>query len=172
MKFSWMSAPVFLCMLDAQSLEFSRAEWDNPGLAGSSVWLRNDETRPVRIEALFVRDNGIHKYNEIALKAGSVKRYFKVTKPAHGQWARLTPVDGKAVKLRIRAKDSMLVQEFEYGNKLRVKKAKQILADQYVLDLKAIDNTGDSSVVKISQASDSYYIGVNGSWNESDQDED
>lgn len=162
MKFSWMLAPVLLCMLDAQSLEFSRTEWDNPGLAGSSVWLKNDETKAVRIEALFVRDNGIHKYNEIAMKAGTVKRYFKITNPVHGQWARLTPVDGKAVRLRIRPKDSLLIQDFEYGNKLRAKKGKKILADQYVLDLKVVGHTGDSSIVKISQTADNYYIGVNG----------
>jgi hypothetical protein len=172
MKISWMLAPVLVCMLDAQSLEFSKTEWDNPGRAGSAVWLKNGKAQPVRIEALFVRDNGIHKYNEIALKAGAMKRYFKVTNPAHGQWARLTPVDGKAVKMRIRAKDSLLVQEFEYGNKLRAKKAKKVLADQYVLDLKAVDNAGDSSVVKISQTADSYYIGVNGSWAESAPDGD
>jgi hypothetical protein len=157
-------------MLDAQSLEFSRTEWDNPGLAGSAVWLKNDEAKPVRIEAFFVRDNGIRKYSEIALKAGTVKRYFKVTNPAHGQWGRLTPVDGKAVRLRIRPKDSLLIQDFEYGSKLRTKKNKKVLADQYVLDLKVVDNTGDSSVVKISQVADSYYIGANGSWSESTQD--
>ena len=84
MKFSWMLAPVFACMVEAQSLEFSKTEWDNPGLSGSAVWLKNDDTKPVRIEALFVRDNGIRKYNEIAMKAGTVKRYFKVTNPAHG----------------------------------------------------------------------------------------
>ena len=164
MKISWMLAPVLLCALESRSLEFSRTEWDNPGLAGSAVWLKNGDTRPVRIEALFVRDNGIRKYDEIAMKAGAEKRYFKVTNPAHGQWARLTPVDGKAVRLRIRPKDSLLVHDFEYGNKLRAKKGKKVLAEQYVLDLKVVGKTGDSSVVKISQAADSYYIGANGSW--------
>ena len=159
-------------MFDARSLEFSRTEWDNPGLAGSAVWLKNDGTKAVRIQALFVRDNGIRKYNEIAMKAGTVKRYFKVTNPAHSQWGRLTPVDGKAVWLRIRPKDSLLIQDFEYGNRLRTKKNKKVLADQYVLDLKVVDNTGDSSVVKISQAAESYYIGANGSWAESTQDGD
>lgn len=172
MKFSWIWAPVLVCMLDAQSLEFSKMEWDNPGRAGSAVWLKNDKAKPVRIEALFVRDNGIHKYNEVAMKAGAAKRYFKVTKPTYGQWARLTPVDGKVVKLRIRAKDSLLVQDFEYGNKLRAKKNKKVLADQYVLDLKVVDNTGDSSVVKISQTADSYYIGFHDSWTESNPAED
>lgn len=170
MKFSWMSAPVLVCMLEAQSLEFSKTEWDNPGRAGSSVWLKNDKANPVRIEALLVRDNGIRKYGEIAMKAGAAKRYFKVTKPVHGRWARLTPVDGKAVRLRIRAKDSLLIQDFEYGNRLRAKRNKKVLADQYVLDLKVVDNSGDSSVVKISQAADSYHIGVNGSWAESAPD--
>lgn len=162
-------------LIQAQGLgaaEFTKAEWDNPSRPGSSIWIRNPGVMAVRIESFFVRDNGIHTYNEIALKAGPGKRYFKVSHPVHGQWARLTPVDGKAVKLRIRAKDSMLVQEFEYGNKLRAKKGKKVLAEQYVLDLKAIDNTGDSSVVKISQVADSYYIGTNGSWSESDQDGD
>lgn len=172
MKISWVLAPVLVCMLDAQSLEFSKTEWDNPGAAGSAVWLKNDGTRPVRIEALYVRDNGIRKYNEVALKAGTMKRYFKVTNPAHGQWARLTPVDGRAVRLRIRPKDSLLIQDFEYGNKLRAKRSKKVLAEQYVLGLKAVDNTGDSSVVKISQTADSYYIGVNGSWTGSVQDGD
>jgi hypothetical protein len=162
-------------LIQAQGLaaaEFNKAEWDNPSQPGSCIWIKNPGAMPVRIESFFVRDNGIHTYNEIALKAGPGKRYFKVTHPVHGQWARLTPVDGKTVKLRIRAKDSMLVQEFEYGNKLRAKKGKKVLAEQYVLDLKAIANTGDTSVVKISQAADSYYIGANGSWSEPDQDGD
>lgn len=166
MKFSWMSAPVLVCMLEAQSLEFSRTEWDNPGLAGSALWLKNGDAEPVRIEALFVRDNGIRKYGEIAMKAGSAKRYFKVTNPAHGRWARLTPVDGKAVRLRIRPKDSLLIQDFEYGNKLRAKQGKKDLAEQYVLDLKVVVHGGDSSIVKISQTADNYYIGANGSWTE------
>jgi hypothetical protein len=148
-----------------QAAGFTKAEWDNPGKAGGSLWLKNETAAAVRIDSLFVRDNGIHRYGEIAFKAGPAKMVFRVPKAGHGQWARLIP-SGPGGKMRIRARDSLLIQDFEYGNRLAKRKGK-VLADQYVLDLKAVDNTGDSSIVKISQTVDSYYIGANASWTES-----
>jgi hypothetical protein len=157
----WLAAGVLLCLQGPRAAEFSKTEWDNPAQAGSSIWIKNDKARPVRIERLYVRDNGIHRYGEIAMEAGKKKLFFTVDDAKQGQWAKLK---SKApVVIRIRAKDSVLVSGFQYGNRLRPKKkqAKQ-QADQYVLDLKVIDNAGDSSVVKISQTGESYYIGASG----------
>jgi len=154
-----------------QAAGFSKAEWDNPGKAGSSVWLKNGKPTAVRIDFLYVRDNGIHRYGEISMEAGRKKFFFTVGQAKHNEWSRLIPA--APGKIRIRARDSVLVSGFQYGNHLRAKKKPaKILADQYVLELKAVDNTGDSSVVKISQMADSYYIGDNGAWADSGPEKD
>jgi hypothetical protein len=165
-KTLWLAAGFLLCVQGPRAAEFSRTEWDNPAQAGSSIWIRNGKARPVRIERLFVRDNGIHRYGEIAMQAGGKKLFFKVDSAKQGRWAKLKP---KApVVIRIRAKDSVLISGFQYGNRLRPKK-KQVKnpADQYVLELKVIDNAGDSSIVKISQTGESYYIGAASGWPDS-----
>jgi hypothetical protein len=167
----WLAAGLLLSMLGAQGAGFTKTEWDNPAQAGSSIWIKNDKAAAVRIERLYVRDNGIHRYNEIGLEAGKTKSFFKVGKAKQGQWAKLKP-ETPAI-IRIRAKDSVLVSGFQYGNRLQPKKKQaKHLADQYVLELKIIDNAGDSSVVKISQTGDSYYIGASGGWADSGPDKD
>lgn len=166
----WAAAGVLLGVQGPRAAEFSKTEWDNPAQAGSSLWIKNGKAKPARLKLFYVRDNGIHRYGEIALEAGKKKLFFKVEDAKQGQWARLAP-EAPAV-IRIRARDSLLISGFQYGNRLRPKKkqAKQ-LAEQYVLELKVIDNAGDSSVVKISQTGESYYIGASG-WAGSDPDGD
>jgi hypothetical protein len=160
----WVAAGFLLCVQGPGAAEFSRTEWDNPAQAGSSVWIRNGKAKPVRIERLYVRDNGIQRYGEIGLEAGKKKLFLKVDDAKQGQWARLRPEAPAAI--RIRAKDSVLISGFQYGNRLRPKKKQaKHLADQYVLELKIVDNAGDSSVVKISQTGESYYIGAASGWN-------
>ncbi|MDB5107012.1 MAG: hypothetical protein JWP91_4701 [Fibrobacteres bacterium] len=163
MHLNFLAIPMFLLLfLLSESLEFSKTEWDNPGQAGSSVWIRNDKAAPVRVEALFVRDNGIRKYDEVALRVGPAKYVYKVEKAGHGKWARLRPIGGG--KIRIRARDSLFVRGFEYGSRLQGKKAHKVLTQEYVLDLKLIDNTGDSCLVKVSESSSKYYIEGAAEW--------
>lgn len=167
----WLAAGFLLCVQGPLAVEFSKTEWDNPAQAGSSIWIRNDKAAPVRIERLYVRDNGIHRYGEIGMEAGKKKLFFKVDKAKQGEWAKLKPE--APVAIRIRAKDSVLVSGFQYGSRLRPKKKQaKHLADQYVLELKVIDNAGDSSVVKISQTGESYYIGAAGGWADSGPEKD
>jgi hypothetical protein len=159
----WAAAGLLLCVQGLGAAEFSRSEWDNPAQAGSSIWIRNDKAKPVRIERLFLRENGIHRYVEIGMEAGGKKLFFKADGAKQGQWFKLES-EAPAV-IRIRAKDSVLISGFRYGNRLRPKKKQaKHLADQYVLELKIIDNAGDSSVVKISQTGESYYIGAASGW--------
>jgi hypothetical protein len=171
MKFRWMLVPLLVCAHEARSLEFSKEEWDNPGQAGSSIWLRNEKAAPIRIESLFIRDNGIRKFDEVAMEMGTAKLSFAVEKGRHGHWARLVPSGKKPFKIRIGARDSLFVRGFQYGNRLKAKNRK-ILAEEYVLDLKLVDNTGDSSVVKVSESASHYYIGGNAGWADSGPEAD
>ena len=141
----------------SQSLEFSKPEWIDPGQPGSSVWLKNGTTRPIRIESLFLRNDGFQASDEVALNLGRKKYFFAAEKGKAGQWARLVPKKGDG-KIRLRAKDSLLVTGFEYGKRLKAKRSRKILAEEYVLDLKWIDNTGDSAVLKVSQSAPAYII--------------
>ncbi|MEO6094645.1 MAG: hypothetical protein ABIW76_02850 [Fibrobacteria bacterium] len=168
-KWAWLAAGFLLCVQGSRAAEFSKAEWDNPAQSGSSIWIRNGKAAPVRIKRLYVRDNGIHRYGEIGIKAGKKKLFFKVDSAKQGKWVKLKTQ--APVVIRIRAKDSVLISGFQYGNRLRPrKKQAKHVAEQYVLDLKAIDDAGDSSVVKISQTGENYYIGASGGWPGSEQD--
>ncbi|MDQ3000220.1 MAG: hypothetical protein M3Y08_02990 [Fibrobacterota bacterium] len=141
----------------SESLEFSRPEWTDPGQPGSSVWLKNETSNPIRIESLFLRNDGFQTSDEVALSLGRKKYFFAAEKGKAGKWTRLIPRKGDR-KIRLRANDSLLVAGFEYGNRLKAKRPRKILAEEYVLDLKWIDNAGDSAVVKVSQSAPAYII--------------
>ncbi len=151
--------PMLLLLESSQSIEFSQAEWNNPSQAGSSLWLNNRKRKPVTIEAFYVRNKGFQISDEMALTIGPRKYFFVAEKVKRGQWTRLRPKDKR--KIRIKAKDSLMVNGFEYGSRLKAKKASKLLSEEYVLDLKLVDNTGDSSIVKVSESTTKYYINGN-----------
>jgi hypothetical protein len=161
MRLRWLVTMLFLSLsaVDSRALEFSQAEWNNPSQAGSSLWLKNRTRKPVTIKAIYVRDKGFKVADEIALTIGTRKYFFVAEKVKRGQWTRLRPRDKK--KIRLRAKDSVMVLGFEYGSRLKAKKQSRLVSEEYVLDLKLVDSAGDSSIVKVSESATKYYINGN-----------
>jgi hypothetical protein len=149
--------PLLLPLLNAGALEFSKPEWNNPSKPGSSIWLKNGKNKPVRIESAYMKTDGFLTGDEVALKLGRGTYFFKAEKGKPGQWARLKPTKGER-KIRIRGGDSLFAAGFEYGNRLKAKKPKKVVKEEYVLDLKLVDDTGDSAVVKVSEAPTRYII--------------
>jgi hypothetical protein len=156
MNLKLLLIPIFVFLHDSESVEFSQAEWINPSQPGSSLWLKNRKPRPVIVESAFVRNIGFQTSDEIALSVGPSRFFFKAGQGGQGQWIRLNPKGKK--KIRLRARDSLMVHGFEYGSRLNAKKQSKVLSEEYVLDLKLVDNAGDSSVVKISESAPKYYI--------------
>ena len=153
---SKMSLPILLCLGLCGSAEFSRPEWINPGQAGSSVWIKNRRDHAIALDTLYLRNIGFQSYGEVALNAGTRRAYYAVEKNRQGKWARLIPKPGK--RIWVRAHDSLMLSDFECGSRLLPgKKAKQA-AEDFTLDLKLIDNWGDSAKVKLSQMVPRYYI--------------
>jgi hypothetical protein len=152
--------PIVVLLHKSESVEFSQGEWTNPSQPGSSLWLKNGKPRPVVVDSLFVRNIGFQTSDEIALSAGKTRYFFKAGKGKQGQWIPLTS-KGKMKKIRLRARDSLMVHGFEYGSRLRAKKQLKVLSEEYVLDLKLVDNAGDSSIVKVSESAPKYYIDGN-----------
>lgn len=148
---------VLILLRPSESLEFSKPEWTDPGQPGSSVWLKNGKPRSVRIESVFLRNDGFQTSDEVALSLGGKKYFFEAEKGKAGTWTRLIPAKGDR-KIRLRANDSLLVTGFEYGTRLKAKKPIKALDEEYVLDLKWIDNGRDSAIVKISQSAPTYII--------------
>jgi hypothetical protein len=149
--------PILVPLLNASALEFSRPEWNNPSKPGSSIWLKNGKGKPVRIESAYMKTDGFLTGDEVALKLGQGTYVFKAEKGKAGRWTRLKPVKGEK-KIRIRGGDSLFAAGFEYGNRLKAKKPKKVVKEEYVLDLKLVDDTGDSAVVKVSEAPTRYII--------------
>jgi hypothetical protein len=157
MNLKLLLIPVFILLRSSESIEFSQTDWTNPSQPGSSLWLKNGRAKPVIVESVFVRNIGFQTSDEIALSAGKTRYFFKAGKAKQGQWIRLDP-KGKMKKIRLRARDSLMVHGFEYGSRLKAKKQSKVLSEEYVLDLKLVDNTGDSSIVKVSESAPKYYI--------------
>lgn len=147
----------------AENLEFSKPEWTDPKRTGSTVWLKNGKPRAISIKAMYVRNDGIRTGDELALKLGRQKNYFKVEAGAPGEWRRLLPDGGRAI--RMRARDSLLVHGFEYGSGLKARQ-KRRLAETFVVDLKVIDYKGDSCVVRVTETEPNYFIGPRSGRNE------
>ncbi|HKP96977.1 MAG TPA: hypothetical protein VJ385_14600 [Fibrobacteria bacterium] len=157
MNLKLLLIPLFLLLRNSGSIEFSKSEWTNPSRPGSSVWLKNGKKKAVRIESVYVKNDGFRTGDEVALKLGRGTFFFTAGKGKAGQWTRLRPRKGEK-KIRIRARDSLFAAGFEYGNRLKAKKAGKVLEEDYVLDLMLVDDTGDSAIVKISESAPKYII--------------
>lgn len=154
---SLLFSPFLLFLSEARALEFSKPEWDNPGRSGSSLWLRNEAKRPVRIASAFVRHDGFQAGDEIALNIARRLRIYAVEPGPPGHWRRLIPRDRKEIWMK--ARDSLLLHGFRYGSDLKSGK-KAVQAKEYVLDFKLVDHRGDSCLVKISETTPDYGIPV------------
>lgn len=155
MRFAILSLLMLVQLVAAENLEFSKPEWTDPKRTGSTVWLKNSKPRAVYIKSLFLRNDGIRTGDELAMNLGRLKYYFKVEAGGPGEWRKLLPNGGKAI--RMRARDSLLLHGFEYGSGLKAKK-KRSLAETFVLDLKMIDYKGDSCVVRVIETEPNYFI--------------
>lgn len=157
MNLKLLLIPLLLLLRNSESIGFTNAEWNNPSHPGGSVWLKNEKNKPIVIASVFVKNDGFHIGNEIALKLGKRTFFFRAAKGSAGHWTRLIPQKG-GKKIFLRAKDSLFASGFEYGNGLQAKKPKRKVAEEYVLDLKLVDAAGDSATVKISESSPKYII--------------
>ena len=135
---------------------FSRAEWINAGRTGSSVWIKNGGNRAVTLDALFVRTLGFQGFREVAFNAGPRRFRFNVKGDVRGHWARLAPVEGG--RIRVRARDSLMLSGFECGARLRAGPEAKRAAEEFVLDLKVADSQGDTSQLKVVQMAPEYRI--------------
>jgi hypothetical protein len=143
----------------ASSAELSRSDWSNPAQAGSVLWIKNRWTRAITLDSLYVRTLGFRGFEEVAFNAGPRRLYFTVRGNPCGHWARLVPRDRR--RLRVRARDSLMITGFECGAHLRAKPGAKQAAEEFVLDLKLVDGRGKRSQVKISQLTPTYPIREN-----------
>jgi hypothetical protein len=151
-----LAAALCLCLLPAYPAGFSRPEWNNPGQAGSVIWIRNERAQAVTLDSLYVRNLGFEKYGEAALNAGRKRLYYSIARDARGRWARLIRKGGS--RIRIRGRDSLMLSGFECGARLKPGKGPKQAAEEFVLDLKVVDNLGDTASVKVTQSVPRYYI--------------
>jgi hypothetical protein len=135
---------------------FSRAEWIDAGRAGSAVWIRNGGSRTVSLDALFVRTLGFQGFREVAFNAGPRRYHFLVKGNVRGRWARLVPLDRG--RIRVRARDSLMLSGFECGAQLRGGQDAKRAAEEFVLDLKVADSRRDTSQLKVVQMAPEYRI--------------
>lgn len=143
----------------ASSAELSRSDWSNPAQAGNALWIKNRRARAVTLDSLYVRTLGFRGFEEVAFNAGPRRFYFTVRGNPRGHWARLVPKDRR--RIRVRARDSLMITGFECGAHLRAASGARQAAEEYVLDLKLVDDRGERSQVKISQLTPSYPIREN-----------
>ena len=106
--------------------------------------------------ALSVRTLGFQAFGEVACKAGPRRMRFAVKGDPRNRWARLVPTDG--ARMRVRARDSLMVSGFECGARLRAGQGRKKTAEEFVLDLKAVDSRGDTALVEIVQLAPQYRI--------------
>jgi len=157
---SFAAALVFVFLFasgSVSSAEFSRSDWSNPAQAGSALWIKNLRSRAVTLDSLYVRTLGFRGFSEVAFSVGPRRICFTVRGDPRGHWARLVPKDGR--RLRVRARDSLMITGFECGARLRAAQGARQAAEEFVLDLKLVDNRGKRSQVKIIQLTPSYPIG-------------
>jgi hypothetical protein len=155
--FAIASALAFLIASSpSASAEFSRTEWPNPAQAGNALWIRNRRARIMTIDTLYVRTSGFQGFGEVAFNAGPRRVYFALRGDPRGHWARLIPKDGR--RLRVRARDSLMLTGFECGEHLRAAREARRPAETFVLDLKIVDHRGGRAQVKIIQEAPNYRI--------------
>ncbi|MBW8889907.1 MAG: hypothetical protein JF616_19275 [Fibrobacteres bacterium] len=156
---SFAAALVFVFLFasgSASSAEFSRSDWSNPAQAGSAVWIKNRLARAVTLDSLYVRTLGFRGFGEVAFNAGRRRVCFTLHGDPRGHWARLIPKDRR--RIRVRARDSLMITGFECGSRLQAGQDAKRAAEEFVLDLKLVDDRGGRSEVKISQLAPSYPI--------------
>lgn len=146
---------VALCVCAASSLEISQAEWENPSRAGSAIWLINRHKWPVTVDSLWVRNIGFQSWREARLKAGGQERAYAAG-PAKGPWILLKPKE--KLKIRVGARDSLMVSGFEIGDRLRAGRAARAPEEEFSLELRIVDNAGRDCKVKVSEAKPAYII--------------
>ena len=87
--------PTVVCLFKlAESLEFSQSEWLNPSRPGSSIYIRNDRAKPVRIISVYIRNDGFQNSGEVALNINGGKYFFTAKSSKVGEWSRLIPEKG------------------------------------------------------------------------------
>ena len=146
----------FTAIGPAFPVELSQRDWTNPSQAGSAVWIKNPRTRAVTLDSLYVRTLGFQSFREVAFNAGPRRVWFTVAGDPRGHWVRLVPRDAR--RLRVRARDSLMITGFECGAGLRAGRGPRKPAEEFVLDLKLVDNRGERAQVKISQMTKTYSI--------------
>jgi hypothetical protein len=147
--------PIALIAGLASSLEVSQPEWANPSRAGSAIWLINPHKWPMTVDSLWVRNIGFQSWREARFKAGNQVLTY-AAKPGKGQWILLKPRDKR--KLRVRAKDSLMVSAFEIGDRLRAGRAVRAPEEEFSLELRIVDNAGRACKVKIAETKPAYII--------------
>lgn len=146
---------IALCICAASSLEVSQAEWENPSHTGSAIWLINRHKWPLTVDSLWVRNIGFQSWREARLKTGSQVRFY-AAEPVKGQWILLKPREKR--KIRVGARDSLMVSGFEIGDRLRAGRAARAPEEEFSLELRVVDNSGKTCKVKIAEAKPAYII--------------
>jgi hypothetical protein len=158
---SFAAVPVLASLIaigPAFPVEFSQRDWSNPSQAGSAVWIKNPGNKAVRLDSLYVRTLGFQSFREAAFNAGPRRVWFTVAGDPRGHWVRLVPRNVR--RLRVRARDSLMITGFECGAGLRAGRGARKPAEEFVLDLKLVDDRGGRAQVKISQMTKTYSIGT------------
>lgn len=144
-----------LSIASASAIEISHGVWENPSRAGNAIWLINRHKWPLAVDSLWIRNIGFQTWHEAALKAGGKAHTFAAV-TAKGAWIPLKPKDKR--KIRVPARDSLMISGFEIGERLRAGKATRAPEEVYSLELRIMDNAGDMVTVKIAEAKPSYIM--------------
>lgn len=152
-KVLFISIALSTCLPNA--LEVSQPEWTNPSRTGSAIWLINRTKWPMSVDSLWVRNIGFQSWREAELKAGAQVRTYAAA-PAKGTWILLKPRDKR--KIRVRAKDSLMVSGFGIGDKLRAGRAARAAEEEFSLELRIVDDAGKVCSVKVSETKPTYII--------------
>lgn len=149
----------------AIALETSHREWINPSREGSGIWLRNRQAWPLKVEALRIRNTGLITFDLVTMKAGTRLHVFRVGQ-GKGKWLPLTPVGKRGIK--VAARDSLLISGFALadstarpsGTAGTEASALSAYASHaaYSLDLKLVDNAGETCRVRITETAPDYSI--------------
>lgn len=139
----------------ATALEVSQPEWTHPGRIGSAIWLINPDKRPRMVDSLWVRNIGFQSWREARLKAGGKVRAYAAA-PPKGPWILLKSKDKR--KIRVRARDSLMVSGFEIGDRLAAGREARARVEEFSLELRIVDNAGKACTVRISEARPAYII--------------
>lgn len=110
----------------------------------------------VALDEFYVRTSGLRSYREVALQAGNRRLHFTAEGDSRGRWVRLVPRPSR--RIWVRARDSLMLTRFECGRGLRPGQGPRRADEEFSLDLKVVDNWGDSSLVRLFQMAPRYDI--------------